>query len=122
MTRPYRLDGAPDLSSENGILGDAMDGCGSTSNPEGAGSSPARGANLQVSPLSTWWCLLCGNPLAPTVAFESRPSVPVRSAFECMAPSGEWCGHAEQIAAKLGVTKQAVHHKYVGRRFGLRRS
>jgi hypothetical protein len=33
MTRPYRLDGAPDLSSENGILGDAMDGRGLTSNP-----------------------------------------------------------------------------------------
>jgi hypothetical protein len=27
----------------------------------------------------------------------------------------------QQIAAKLGVTKQAAHHKYAGRRFGFRR-
>jgi hypothetical protein len=27
----------------------------------------------------------------------------------------------QQIAAKLGVTKQAVHHKHAGRRFGFRR-
>ena len=33
VTRPYHLDGVPDLSSKNGILGDAIDGCGSTSNP-----------------------------------------------------------------------------------------
>ena len=33
------------------------------------------------------------------------------------ALGGSW----QQIAARLGVTKQAVHHKYAGRRFGFRR-
>ena len=28
----------------------------------------------------------------------------------------------QQIAARLGVTKQAVHHEYAGRRFRFRRS
>jgi hypothetical protein len=27
----------------------------------------------------------------------------------------------QQIAARLGITKQAVHHKYAGRRFRFRR-
>jgi hypothetical protein len=32
-TGPYQLDGAPHLSSKNGILPDDLDGHGSTSNP-----------------------------------------------------------------------------------------
>jgi hypothetical protein len=45
-TGPYQLDGASDLTSEDDTLRDGMDGCGSTSNPYGAGSSPARGTRL----------------------------------------------------------------------------
>src|SRR5215204_7529102 len=45
-TGPYQLDGATDLTSEDDTLRDGMDGCGSTSNPYGAGSSPARGTRL----------------------------------------------------------------------------
>jgi hypothetical protein len=33
ITGPYLLDGAPDLSSEDGIQRDGVDGGGSTSNP-----------------------------------------------------------------------------------------
>jgi hypothetical protein len=33
MTEAYRLDYAPDLTSENGTLRDGVDGCESTSNP-----------------------------------------------------------------------------------------
>jgi hypothetical protein len=42
-----------------------------------------------------------------------------RAAFGWLPPSKGWSW--QQIAAHLGVTKQAVHHKYAGRRFGLRR-
>ena len=33
MTGAYGLDYPPDLTSENGTLGDSLDGRGSTSNP-----------------------------------------------------------------------------------------
>jgi hypothetical protein len=33
MTGPYRLDGQPDLTSEDDTLCHTVDACGSTSNP-----------------------------------------------------------------------------------------
>ena len=33
MTGPYHLDGAPDLTSHDGMMRHGVDGCGSTSNP-----------------------------------------------------------------------------------------
>jgi DNA-binding transcriptional ArsR family regulator len=65
-----------------------------------AGSSPARGANLQVSALSTWPCLLCGNPLAPTGCLERHPSVP-----GSQAPSSAWPPWGSGAAAPSGALR-----------------
>src|SRR4029453_6465649 len=49
-----------------------------------------------------------------------RGRVEVREALKgenARAKGWSW----QQIAARLGVTKQAVHHKYAGRRFSFRR-
>jgi hypothetical protein len=58
---------------------------GDQSFSQGAGSSPAGGANVQVSALSLWPCLLCGNPSAPSGCPESHPSVPGSE-----APASAW--------------------------------
>jgi hypothetical protein len=94
-----QADGRLDVTCGDAPRQHQADGASVTSNPQGAGSSPARGANVQVSALSTCLCLLCGNPAAPMVPSGPRLDAGLY-ACACMA-LGEWSGCAVWCFARF---------------------